>query len=88
MPTGAMAEGGVTFEALPAGDAGAAAGPRGQAGGAGSGEDSETHEAGTRAGAGDHAGSPPMVPAPAPVPHFDRPRSTPTPPQEPGTDGE
>jgi hypothetical protein len=88
MPSGATAEGGVTFEALPAGHAGAAAGPRAQAEGAASGEDSETHEAGARAGSGDHAGPPPMVPAPAPVPHFDRPRSTPTPPQEPGTDGE
>jgi hypothetical protein len=87
MPTGATAEGGVTFEALPAEHAGAAR-PRAQAEGAASGGDSETHEAGARAGSGDHAGPPPMAPAPAPVPHFDRPRSTPTPPQEPGTDGE
>jgi Protein of unknown function (DUF2637) len=35
------------------------------------------------AGAGEPP-APPIVPAPTPVPHFDRMRSTPTPPQEPG----
>jgi hypothetical protein len=37
---------------------------------------------------GDQAGGPPMAPAPTPVPHFDRMRSTPTPPHEPEADEE
>jgi uncharacterized protein DUF2637 len=54
--------------------------------------DSETHDAdsgtATRAGAADRPGPAPMVPAPTPVPHFDRMRSTPTPPEDPEADGE
>jgi hypothetical protein len=38
--------------------------------------------------ADDQASAPPMAPAPTPVPHFDRMRSTPTPPQEPEADEE
>jgi hypothetical protein len=38
--------------------------------------------------AGDQASAPPMSPAPTPVPHFDRMRSTPTPPQGPEADEE
>jgi len=53
----------------------------------------EADEAGDEAG---EAGTPPAAGAaapdpanpPAPLPHFDRPRSTPTPPQETGADGE
>jgi hypothetical protein len=33
-------------------------------------------------------GEPNPAKPPAPLPHFDRPRSTPTPPQEAGADGE
>jgi hypothetical protein len=80
----AVTEGGVTFEDLPAG----AAGPKTPAGSATSGEDGETPETGARAGTGDHAGPPPPGPAPAPLPDFPRLRSTPTPPQETGADGE
>ena len=54
---------------------------------------SETSQAGTGAvggvgTTGDHSSPPPMVPAPTPVPHFDRMRSTPTPPQDPEADEE
>lgn len=38
--------------------------------------------------AGGQASPPPTVPAPTPVPHFDRMHSTPTPPQEPDADEE
>ena len=50
------------------------------------GEDSEPHHAASPAATGDQAGPPPPVaPEPTLVPHFDRMRSTPTP---PGDDGE
>jgi hypothetical protein len=49
--------------------------------------DDEAGEAGTPAGAAAAAEPDPANP-PAPLPHFDRPRSTPTPPQEAGADGE
>jgi hypothetical protein len=51
-------------------------------------EDSEAAEAGTPAGAAAAATEPVPANPPAPLPHFDRPRSTPTPPRETGTDGE
>jgi hypothetical protein len=51
-------------------------------------EDSEAAEAGTPAGAAAAATEPDPANPPAPLPHFDRPRSTPTPPRETGTDGE
>jgi hypothetical protein len=51
-------------------------------------EDSEAAEAGTPAGAAAAATEPDPANPPAPLPHFDRPRSTPTPPRETGADGE
>ena len=50
-------------------------------------EDSEAGEAGTAAGVAAATEPDPANP-PAPLPHFDRPRSTPTPPRETGADGE
>jgi hypothetical protein len=55
--------------------------PRAAAGDAASSEDDQ---AGTPAAAGE----PDPANPPAPLPHFDRPRSTPTPPQETGAGGE
>ena len=52
------------------------------------GKDSEAGEAGTPAGAAAAATEPDPANPPAPLPHFDRPRSTPTPPRETGADGE
>ena len=57
--------------------------PKDRPGDAAPGEDSE---AGTPAGAAAAAEPDPANP-PAPLPHFDRPRSTPTPPRETGADG-
>ena len=52
-------------------------------------EDSEAgEEEGTPAGAAAAATEPDPANPPAPLPHFDRPRSTPTPPRETGADGE
>jgi hypothetical protein len=59
-------------------------GPLGRPAGA----DDEAGEAGTPAGAAAAAVEPDPANPPAPLPHFDRPRSTPTPPQETGADEE
>ena len=58
--------------------------PKAPPGDAASGKDDEAGEAGTPAAATE----PEPANPPAPLPHFDRPRSTPTPPQESGADGE
>jgi hypothetical protein len=50
--------------------------------------DDEAGEAGTPAGAAAGAAEPEPANPPDPLPHFDRPRSTPTPPQETGADEE
>ena len=52
------------------------------------GADDDAGEAGTPAGAAAGAAEPEPANPPAPLPHFDRPRSTPTPPQETGADEE
>ena len=63
--------------------------PKATAGGCGFPErTSEAGEAGTPAGAAAAAAEPDPANPPAPLPHFDRPRSTPTPPRETGADGE
>jgi hypothetical protein len=83
-PASAVSEGGGTFEDLPAGPSR----PRAPAGGATAGEDRATRGSGARAGTGDRRGPTPSGPMPAPIPDFPRVRSTPTPPQEPGAEGE
>jgi hypothetical protein len=60
--------------------------PKATPGDAAPGKDDEAAEAGNPAAAA--AAEPDPVNPPAPLPHFDRPRSTPTPPRETGTDGE
>jgi hypothetical protein len=60
--------------------------PKATPGDAAPGKDDEAGEAGTAAAAA--AAEPDPANPPAPLPHFDRPRSTPTPPRETGTDGE
>jgi hypothetical protein len=62
--------------------------PKAAPGDAAPGKDDEAGEAGTPAGAAAAAAEPDPANPPAPLPHFDRPRSTPTPPRETGTDGE
>ena len=62
--------------------------PKATPGDAAPGKDDEAGEAGTPAGAAAAAAEPDPANPPAPLPHFDRPRSTPTPPRETGTDGE
>ena len=59
--------------------------PTAEPGDTASGEDGE---ADTPAGLPAGAAAPDPADPPAPLPHFDRPRSTPTPPQETGADGE
>ncbi len=62
--------------------------PKVPAQGAASGKDSKTGEAGTPEGDADHAAeTSPPVPAAALAPQFDRLRSSPTPPEDPGADG-
>ncbi|HXZ77250.1 MAG TPA: DUF2637 domain-containing protein [Streptosporangiaceae bacterium] len=57
-------------------------------GDAASGKDDEAGGADIPAGAAAAAAEPDPANPPAPLPHFDRPRSTPTPPRETGADGE
>jgi hypothetical protein len=61
--------------------------PKDPPGDAASRPDSEEGEEATPAGAAVATEPDPANP-PAPLPHFDRPRSTPTPPRETGADGE
>ena len=69
--------GGISYEA-PASGAGASAGtPMHETAGTSQPDTEDAQDT------GDRASPPPMVPAPTPIPHFDRMRSTPTPPQEP-----
>jgi uncharacterized protein DUF2637 len=82
-PASAVSEGGGTFEDLPGPSR-----PRAPAGSATAGEDRATRGSGARAGTGDRRGPTPSGPMPAPIPDFPRVRSTPTPPQEPGAEGE
>jgi hypothetical protein len=60
--------------------------PKATPGDAAPGKDDEAAEAGNPAAAA--AAEPDPANPPPPLPHFDRPRSTPTPPRETGTDGE
>jgi hypothetical protein len=62
--------------------------PKAPLGDAASGKNDEAGEAGPPVGAAAAATEPDPANPPAPLPHFDRPRSTPTPPRDTGTDGE
>ena len=62
--------------------------PKAPPGDAASGKDDEAGEPDTPAGAAAAAAEPDPANPPAPLPHFDRPRSTPTPPRDTGADGE
>jgi uncharacterized protein DUF2637 len=62
--------------------------PKAPLGDAASGKNDEAGEAGPPVRAAAAATEPDPANPPAPLPHFDRPRSTPTPPRDTGTDGE